>query len=192
MAAKRWEFSGVMACSSSSFSVRMKAALQLGEKVKRSSQECHMAADRFTAGQAADGLVDNRLENGGGKVFFGRALVDQGLDIGLCENAAAGGNGIKGFVIFCVFIQAGGIRLKQGSHLVDKGTGTAGTDAVHTLLHISAFKIDDLRVLAAELDGNVRLGSAILQGCGYGNNLLNKRNPRCLARVSPPEPVIIG
>ena len=72
-----------------------------------------MAADRFTAGQAADGLVYDRLENGGGKVFFCRALVDQGLDIGLCENAAAGGNGVKSFIIFRVFIQAGGIRLKK-------------------------------------------------------------------------------
>ena len=136
-----------------------------------------MAADRFTAGQAADGLVYDRLENGGGKVFFCRALVDQGLDIGLCENAAAGGNGVKSFIIFRVFIQAGGIRLKKGSHLVDKGTRTAGTDTVHTLLHISSFKVDDLRVLTAELDGYVRLGSAMLQGCGYGNYLLNKRNP---------------
>ena len=95
----------------------------------------------------------------------------------LCENAAAGGNGVKGFIIFRVFIQAGGIRLKKGSHLVDKGTGTAGTDTVHTLLHISAFKVDDLRVLTAELDGYVRLGSVMLQGCGYGNDFLNKRNP---------------
>ena len=168
-----------MACSSSSFSVRMKAAFEAPErKCKRSTQESDMAADRFAAGQAADGLVHDCLENGGGKVFLGRALVDQGLDIGLCENAAAGGDGVNGFIIFCIFIQAGSVRLKKGSHLVNKGTGTAGTDAVHTLLHISAFKINDLRVLTAELDGHVRLGSIMLQGCGYGNHLLNKRNAR--------------
>ena len=126
------------------------------------------------------------------KVLLCGALVDQGLDICLCKHAAAGGNGIKSFIIFRVFIQAGGIRLKKGSHLVDKGTRTSGTDTVHTLFDISAFKIDDLGVLTAQLDGYVRLGSAVLQGCGYGDYLLDKGNSRCLARVRPPEPVITG
>ena len=89
------------------------SGFELGKKMKRSSQESHMAADRFTAGQAADGLVDDRLENGGGKILFGSTLVDQGLDIGFCENAAAGGNGVKSFIIFRVFIQAGSVRLKE-------------------------------------------------------------------------------
>ena len=93
------------------------------------------------------------------------------------EYAAARGNGVNGSIVLCVFVQAGGVRLKKGSHLVDKGTRTAGTDTVHTLLHISTLKVDDLRVLTAELDGYVRLGSVMLQGCGYGNYLLNKRNP---------------
>ncbi len=34
------------------------------------SQEGHGAADRLSAGQAADGLVHNRLEYRGGKVLF--------------------------------------------------------------------------------------------------------------------------
>ena len=79
--------------------------------MKRAAQESHMSADRFTAGQAADGLVYHRLENGGGQVFFCRALVDQGLDIGLGKNAAAGGDGVNSFIIFGIFIQTGGIRL---------------------------------------------------------------------------------
>ena len=62
---------------------------------------------------------------------------------------AAGSNGVEGFIIFRIFIQTGGIRLKKGCHLVDEGTGTAGTDTVHTLLHITTFKIDDLRILTA-------------------------------------------
>ena len=44
-------------------------------------------------------------------------------------------------------------------HLVDKGSGTAGADTVHTLLHITALKIDDLGILTAELDGNIGLGA---------------------------------
>ena len=77
-------------------------------------------------------------------------------------------------IVFGVFVEAGGVCLKQGSHLVDKRAGTAGTDAVHTLLHIAAFKINDFRVLAAQLNGYIRLGSGLLQGCRYRYNLLNK------------------
>ena len=140
------------------------SCLQLGEEMKRTAEEGNMAADRFTAGKAADRLVDHRLENGGGQIFSGSTLVDQRLDIRLGKNAAAGGDRVDGLVIFGVFIQTGRIRLDEGRHLVDKGTGTAGADTVHTLLDISALKIDDLGVLAAELDGNVCLGRIVLSG----------------------------
>ena len=53
-----------------------------------------MSPDGLSAGQAADGLVDNCLEDRGCQVFLGRALIDQGLDVGLGENTAAGGDGI--------------------------------------------------------------------------------------------------
>ncbi len=56
-----------------------------------------------------------------------------------------------------IFVQSHSVCLQQGSHLVDEGTGTAGADAVHTLFHVAALKIDNLGVLTAELDGNVRL-----------------------------------
>ena len=70
--------------------------------------------------------------------------------------------GINGLVIFRVFVQAGCIGLQKRSHLVDEGTGTAGADTVHTLLHIAALKIDDLGILTAELDGHVGLRSELL------------------------------
>ena len=41
-----------------------------------------MTADRFTAGKTGDRLVDNRLENRGGKIFLCSTVVDQRLDIG--------------------------------------------------------------------------------------------------------------
>ena len=40
-----------------------KSGLQFGKEVKRTSQECNMSADRFTAGKTGDGLVYNCLEN---------------------------------------------------------------------------------------------------------------------------------
>mgnify|MGYP007060045788 CR=1 FL=1 len=33
-------------------------------------------------------------------------------------------------------------RHKKRSHLIDKGSGSAGTDTIHTLLYISTFKIN--------------------------------------------------
>ncbi|GFI12354.1 hypothetical protein IMSAGC007_04837 [Lachnospiraceae bacterium] len=58
-----------------------KGSLKLREKMKRAAQKCHMAPDRFAAGQAADSLVDHGLKNRSGQVFFCRSLVDQWLDI---------------------------------------------------------------------------------------------------------------
>ena len=84
-----------------------KGRAQLRKKMKRTAEECNIAADRLAAGQTADGLVDNRLENGGGQILFGSAFVDQRLDIRLGENAAAGRDRIDCLVIFRVLIQTG-------------------------------------------------------------------------------------
>ena len=70
-----------------------------------------MSADRLTAGQTADGLVDHCLENRGGKVFFGCTVIDQWLDIGFGKNTAAGCDGVKCFIIFGIFVQTCSICL---------------------------------------------------------------------------------
>ena len=140
------------------------------------SQKSYMSPDGFAAGQAGDGLIHYRLEDGGRQILLGGALVDQGLDISLGKHAAACGDGVQGLVIFGVLIQTRRVRLDQGGHLVDKGACTTGADAVHALLHIAAFKIDDLGVLAAQLNGHIGLGSQLFQGGGHGDDLLGKRH----------------
>ena len=65
--------------------------------------------------------------------------------------------------------------MQQGRHLVNKGTGAAGTHAVHAFLQ-SAGKVDDLGILTAQLDGHIRLGVAALQRRGDGHHLLHERN----------------
>ena len=75
-----------------------------------------------------------------------------------------------------VFIQTGCVCLQKSSHLVDEGTGSSGTDTVHTLLDVSVFEVYDLRVLAAELDSNIGLRSLELQGGRNGDDLLHERN----------------
>src|SRR5699024_2529007 len=139
-----------------------KCRSQLGEEMQRTAEECNMSADRLSACQTADCLIDYRLENRGCQVLLCGTVIDQRLDICLGKHTAACGNIIKGIIIFCIFIQTCGIRLKKRGHLVDKGTGTSGTDSVHSLFHISILKIDNLCVLAAKLDGDIGLRSIIL------------------------------
>ena len=79
--------------------------------MQRSAEERYISANRFSAGKTTDGLVYNRLKNGGGKVLAGRAVVDQRLDIGFCESAAAGSDRVERLIMFCLFIQTGRIRL---------------------------------------------------------------------------------
>ena len=63
--------------------------------MKRSAEKCNVTFDRLTTGKAADGLVDNCLENGGGKVVRGGAFIDQRLDVRLGKYTAAGCDGIS-------------------------------------------------------------------------------------------------
>ena len=158
------------------------SSAQFRQEVQRSAQERHMSPDRFSAGKPADGLVYYRLENRSGKVFLGRAVVDQRLDVRLCEYTAASCDGVERLVILRVFVQAGCVCLEQGRHLVDEGTCSSGTDAVHPLLDIAAFKIDDLCVLTAQLDGNVGLGRIVLQRSGYCDHFLDKRHTQVFCK----------
>ena len=143
--------------------------------MERSAQESYIAADRLAAGQAADGLVYDRLKNGSRQILAGRPFIDQRLDVGLGEYAAAGGDGIDGLIIFRVFIEAHGVCLKQGRHLVDKGTGASGADPIHALVD-AAGKVNDFRVLAAQLDGDVSLRRKVLERGGHSHDFLDKRN----------------
>ena len=156
--------------------------LQLRQEVEGAAQEGHAAPDGLAAGQARDGLVHHGLENGGGQVRLGGALVDQGLDVGLGKDAAAGGDGINDFVFSGGFIEARGVGLQQRRHLVDEGAGAAGADAVHAFLQ-AALEIDDLGILAAQLDGHVGLGRHMVQGGGYGHHLLDEADVQGLAQI---------
>ena len=147
-----------------------------------SAQKCDTAPDGLAAGKAGDGLVNHGLKNGCGQVGGGRALVDEGLNIGFRKHAAAGGNGIDFLIVFGLRVQPGGIGLEQGCHLVDEGAGAACADAVHPLLQ-SAPEIDDLGVLAAQFNGHVGLGRDGLQCGGDGHHLLHEADAHGLAEI---------
>ena len=81
-----------------------KGGPKLREEMKRASQKGHIAPDGLSAGQSADGLVDHSLKNRGSQILTGRAVVDQGLDVGLGKHTAAGRDGVDSLIIFRVFI----------------------------------------------------------------------------------------
>ena len=127
---------------------------QLGEILQRAAQEGDVAANGSAARQARDGLGHDSLEDGGGHVFGAGALVEQRLHVGLGKDAAAAGDGIDGGGVGREFVKAAGIGVQQGCHLIDEGARAAGAGAVHALLD-AVVEVDDLGVLAAQLDGDI-------------------------------------
>ncbi len=71
-----------------------KSIFQLRQEMKRPAEKSHVSADWFAAGKSANCLVYDCLKDGSSQVRFERALVNQGLDVGFCKHAAAGGNRI--------------------------------------------------------------------------------------------------
>ena len=151
-----------------------KGRLKFREEMKGTAKKGYMPPNGLAAGKAADGLVYHRLKDGGGQILLGSALVDQGLDVGFGKDTAPGRNGIEGVIAFGVFVETGCVGLQEGCHLVDEGAGAACTDSVHPLFHIASLKIDDLGILASELDSHVGSGSELLESRGYADDLLYK------------------
>ena len=151
----------------------VEAVAQLGEVLQRAAQEGDVAADGTAARQARNGLGHDSLENGGGHVLGAGALVEQRLDVGLGKNAAAAGNGIDGGGVGRELVEATGIGVQQGCHLVDERARAAGAGAVHALLD-AVVEVDDLGVLAAQLDGDVGGRDEGLDGTLAGDDLLDK------------------
>ena len=153
-----------------------KGLTQFRKKMERAAKESYMSTDRLSAGKTGNGLVYHCLKNGSRKIFFGSTFINQRLDVCFCKNTASGSDRIKGFVIPGIFIQACSICLQKGSHLINKGSCTSCTDPVHTLFNIAAFKINDLGILAAKLNGNVCLRRDLLKSSGNCNDLLDEWN----------------
>ena len=73
----------------------------------------------------------------------------------LAKDAAAAGDGINGGGIGREFVEEPlGVGVQQGCHLIDERARAAGAGAVHALLD-AVVEIDDLGVLAAQLDGDI-------------------------------------
>ena len=94
---------------------------QTGQEVERAAQEHDGARQLPALGQAGDGLIDHGLEDGGSHVFLSSALVQNGLDVALGKDAAAGGDGVDLLVLERQLVQLVHRDVQQGGHLVDEG-----------------------------------------------------------------------
>ncbi len=146
------------------------------EEVERPAEEDDLPGQLAALGQTGDGLIDHGLEDGRSDVLLPPALVEDGLDVALGEDAAAGGDGIDLLVAEGQLVQLAHGDVEQGGHLVDEGPCAAGTGAVHAFLQGPAEE-DDLGVLAAELDDGVGAGDEGPHRGGGGVDLLDEVQP---------------
>ena len=124
--------------------------------VQRSAQKHHVTLDSAPLRESRNRLVNDRLINAGSQVFFARALVQQGLDVGFSEHAAAGSDRIQAFMLLAECIQLFDRYRKERRHLIDKSSCAAGTRAVHALIHAAAEEYH-LRIFAPEFDDHIRI-----------------------------------
>ena len=151
----------------------VEATAQLREVLQRAAEKRDVAADGVSTGQARNGLVCNSLEDGSSDVGRSSTLVEQRLNVGLSKNAAARCNWVDLLNVFCQLVEAGCVGLEERRHLVDKRTGTTCAGTVHALLN-AVVKVDDLCVLAAQLNGYVSLRNQRLNSALGSDDLLDK------------------
>ena len=148
---------------------------QFGHEEQRAAEEDDGSVDRAPGGEAGDGLGGHGREDGGGQIGLGRAVVDQRLQIGLGEHAAARRDRIQVLIAFRHLVESCGIGVEQRGHLIDERAGTARARTVHALLR-RGLQIRDLGVLAAKLDDDIRLRVFLIDRLGLGDNLLHERH----------------
>ena len=172
-ATNRWALCGNDAMLLVQVQRLVEAFAQLGQVLQRTAQKGDVAADGTAARQAGDGLRHHGLEDGRGDVLAARAFVKKRLHVGFREHAAAAGDGIDGGGMLRQLVQAAGVGVQERRHLVDERAGAAGARAVHALLD-AVVEVDDLRVLAAELDGHVGFRDEGFDGGLAGDDLLHE------------------
>ena len=125
----------------------------------------------MSAGQSADGLVDDCLKNRGCQIFDRRTLVDQRLDIGFGKYAAARRDRIDHGIVLSGFVESVAVCVQKDRHLIDERAGPACAGAVHPLFDRGS-EIGDLCVFSAQLDDHIGLRDQFLHCQRAGDDLL--------------------
>ena len=116
----------------------VKGIAQTAHKGERTAKIQHIAADGASFGKTRYGLACYSMEDAGCQIGFFRTLVEQRLNIALGENTAAAGDGVGIMCLLRQLVHLGCFDIQQGSHLVDKGTGTACAAVVHACVKMAA------------------------------------------------------
>ena len=153
---------------------------QAHEEVEGAAQEDDLALELPALGEAGHRLIHHGLEDRGRHVLLPAALVEDGLDVALGKDAAAGGDGVDLLVAQAQLVQLVHRHVHEGGHLVDESAGAAG--AVHPLLQRAAEK-DDFGVLAAQFDDRIGVGYVLVDGGGGGVHLLHEVDLRRLGHA---------
>jgi len=111
-------------------------------------------------------------------------LIEKGLNIGFREHAAARGDGVHLFRAQGQLVHFADFEVQKRRHLVDEGARAARATAVHALFG-TARDEDDLRVLAAEFHGRVRVGIIFADGGKRRLYFLYERNAAPLREPKP-------
>ena len=158
------------------------ALSQLREIEQRTSEEGYAPSYRFSAGKPAYGLIYNGLENRGCHIRLFSAVVEQRLDIALCENSAPRRYRIYSLAVLGKLVEPGYIGVQKRRHLIYESARSARARAVHSLLYAAA-QIGDLSVLAAQLYGYICLGDERFDSDSTRLDLLYKRYIQPFCRV---------
>ena len=78
------------------------------------------------------------MEDASGQIAFGRALIEQWLNVALGENATTTSYGIASRSLLGQLIHSVRLHIEQGGHLVYKSAGATGAAIVHTRIEMTA------------------------------------------------------
>ena len=152
------------------------ALAQLREEVERPAEEGDAPLYPAPAGEAAYRLVYYGLEYRSRDVRLRRSVVKQRLNVGLCEDAAARGDGVDCLVALRHLVEPSRVRAEERRHLVEEGPRAARAGFVHALLRARRVEEGYLRVLAAELYADVDAGQEARDARRAGYLLLRERH----------------
>ena len=127
------------------------------------AQEEHVPLNFPPLSQTGNRLVYHRLINAGSNIFPFCSLIQQRLNVGLCENAAACSDGVGAVSLQCHLVEFIHSDVQQGCHLVDKSPRTASTRTVHTLFH-AAGEEDNFCIFSAQFNDGICFGIAFFYG----------------------------
>lgn len=163
----------------------LEGADESGVKGERATFENDWRLDFHALGEATDGLLCNGVETGKGDIFLGDTVVEHRLDVCFGENAATAGNFVHLLAALGVPFEGFGLDAEELGHLVDKGSGTAGADTVHT--HVTGdelargtvlFEEHHLGVLTAQFNGHPGFRVRGTYGEGVRDDFLDKEGAR--------------